>query len=127
MEVMEVSVSDPISKEVQIHIHEHVGPLRERVGKIEGRMEVHERELTMLRQGLDGLRDRIDLAKDAMLNALEAHTVDEIHRYESITKTGEDVRVKVEGLRNWIIAVGIGAASVFGVFEFMARVGMIRS
>ncbi len=69
-------MTDP--RDLQIHIHEHVGPLRERVGKIEGKMEVHDRELTMLRQGLDGLRDRIDGVKGAMLGALEAHTTDEI-------------------------------------------------
>jgi hypothetical protein len=116
-------MNDP--RDVQIHIHEHVGPLRERVGKIEGKMEVHDRELTLLRQGLDGLRDRIDLAKDAMLNALEEHTADEIKRFQEISDTGGELRAKLDGLKNWILALFIGAGAVFAVLEFLVRSGML--
>jgi hypothetical protein len=116
-------MTDP--RDVQIHIHEHVGPLRERVGKIEGKMEVHDRELALLRHGLDGLRDRIDGVKDAMLTALEEHTVDEIKRFNEISDTGAELRVKLDGLKSWILALFIGAGAVFAILEFLVRSGML--
>lgn len=112
-------------RDVQIHIHEHVGPLRERVGKLEGRLEVHDRELTMLRQGLDGLRDRIDSARQAMLDALESHTTDEIKRFQEISDNGAAMNAKLDALKNWILAIGIGAAAVFAILEFLVRSGML--
>jgi len=117
-------MADP--RDVQIHIHEHVGPLRERVGKIEGQMQVHDRELSLLRAGLDGLRDRVDGAKDAMLRALETHTIDEIARYQNITEGIEGNKSKLDSLRNWMVGIGIGAGTIFGIFEFMARIGALR-
>ncbi len=88
-------------------------------------MEVHDRELTMLRQGLDGLRDRIDGVKGAMLGALEAHTTDEIKRFQEISDTGSELRAKLDGLRNWILALFIGAGAVFAILEFLVRSGML--
>jgi hypothetical protein len=115
----------PDLRDIQIHIHEHVGPLRERVGKIEGRMETQDRELTLLRAGLDNLRDRIDSIKTAMLEALDAHTIDEIKRFEEITVTGISLTQKMDGLRNWIIAVALGAGGVLMVVEIMSGLGLI--
>ena len=113
-------------RDVQIHIHEHVGPLRERVGRIEGKMEVHDRELTMLRQGLDGLRDRIDGTREAMLNALSDHTTDEIKRFEEIANTGAMLKERIEGLQNRMLALFIGAGAVLAIIEVLAKLGIIH-
>jgi hypothetical protein len=113
-------------KDIQIHIHEHVGPLRERVGKIEGKMEVHDRELTMLRQGIDGLRDRIDGTREAMLNALNEHTADEIKRFEDISATGATLKERIEGLQNRMVALFIGAGAVFAIFEMLQKFGIVH-
>ena len=115
-----------MEKDVQIHIHEHVGPLRERVGRIEGKMEVHDRELTMLRQGLDGLRDRIDGTREAMLDALSAHTTDEIKRFEEIASTGSTLKERIEGLQNRMLALFIGAGAVLAIIEVLAKLGVIH-
>jgi hypothetical protein len=115
-----------LQRDIQIHIHEHVGPLRERVGRIEGRMEVNERELGLLRQGLDSLRDRIDATKSAMLGALERHTTEEVARYEQLTAAGAALGAKVDALKNWVLAVGLGIAGVLSVLEVMARLGLLR-
>ena len=112
-------------RDVQIHIHEHVGPLRERVGKLEGRLEVQDRELTLLRQGLDSLRDRIDGVRNDIMEAFEEHTVDEIKRYQTITVTGEEIRSKVDALKNWVLALFAGAAAVFAILEFLVRSGIL--
>lgn len=113
-------------RDVQIHIHEHVGPLRERVGRIEGKMEVHDRELTMLRQGLDGLRDRIDGTREAMLSALSDHTTDEIKRFEDIANTGATLKERIEGLQNRMLALFIGAGAVLAIIEILAKLGIIH-
>lgn len=118
--------SKHIDRDVQIHIHEHVGPLRERVGRIEGRMEVHERELTVLRQGLEGLRDRIDGTREAMLDALSDHTTDEIKRFEDIANTGATLKERIEGLQNRMIALFIGAGAVLAIIEVLAKLGILQ-
>lgn len=115
-----------IDRDVQIHIHEHVGPLRERVGRMEGRMEVHERELTILRQGLEGLRDRIDGTREAMLDALNVHATDEIRRFEEISSTGATLKERIEGLQNRMIALFVGAGAVFAIIEGLAKLGIIH-
>ena len=117
---------ETISKDIQLHIHEHVGPLRERVGKIEGRMEVHDRELGLLRQGLDGLRDRIDSVKSALVDVLEEHTRNEDAKFAEIAAHHAAMSSKLDGVRNWILAIGVGAAAVFAVFELLAKLGILR-
>jgi len=121
-----MSDDNTLQRDIQIHIHEHIGPLRERVGRIEGRMEVNERELTLLRQGLDSLRDRIDATKSALLDALDRHTTDEVGRYEQLAAAGATTNAKLDGLKNWVLAVGLGIAGVLSVLEVMARLGLLR-
>ena len=117
---------EAISKDIQLRLHEAIGPLRERVGKIEGRMEVHDRELGLLRQGLDGLRDRIDGVRIALLDALEEHTRTEEARLSEITSHHVAMAAKIDSVRNWVVAIGIGAAGVFAVFELMVKLGLLR-
>ena len=117
---------EAISKDIQLHLHEAIGPLRERVGKIEGRMEVHDRELGLLRQGLDGLRDRIDGVRIALLDALEEHTRTEEARLSEMTNHHVAMAAKIDSVRNWVVAIGIGAAGVFAVFELMVKLGLLR-
>lgn len=119
-------MADEITKDIQIHIHEHVGPLRERVGKLEGRLDVHDRELGLLRAGLDALRDRIDSAKAAMLDALDGHSEIERKRIDSLHDVSASVESKVDALRGWVIALGLGAGGVFAAFELMAKIGILR-
>ena len=116
----------PDVRDIQIHLHEHITPLRERVGKIEGQMQVHDRELTLLRQGLDGLRDRIDGVKSALLDALESHTRTEEAKFTEISAHHADMSAKLDSIRNWVLAVGLGAAAMFAVFEFLVRAGIFK-
>lgn len=116
----------PDPRDIQIHIHEHITPLRERVGKIEGQMQVHDRELGLLRQGLDSLRDRIDGVRESVLVALDTHTADEIGRFESLQIGMETNRGKLDALKGWMIGIGVGLGGLFAVFEFLARVGLLR-
>lgn len=112
-------MTDP--RDVQIHIHEHVGPLRERVGRIEGQMEVHDRELSLLRQGLESLRGRIDEARNAMIAALEVHAADEMKRYETISTCVNQLNSKM----NWIIGVGVGLGVFMAILELLIRSNML--
>ena len=89
-------------------------------------MEVHDRELTMLRQGLDGLRDRIDGTREAMLSALSDHTTDEIKRFEEIANTGAMLKERIEGLQNRMLALFIGAGAVLAIIEVLAKLGIIH-
>lgn len=115
-----------LHKDIQIHIHEHVGPLRERVGKIEGRLEVSEREITLLRHSIDALRIKIEDTREAIISAFNAHTADELTRYDRLLKASNGTDSKVTALRNWVLAIGIGMGAIIAIFDLFAKLGMIQ-
>lgn len=106
-----------VSKDIQIHIHEHVGPIRERIGRIEGRLDVNEREITLLRQGLDSLRESINVTKDAIIETFRAHEEEQWVRYNR-------VEMSIQSLRNWIIGVTLGAGAIWAILEFLIKSGI---
>ena len=108
---------EDVSKDIQIHIHEHVGPIRERLGRIEGRLDVNEREITLLRQGLDGLRDSITATKETILDTFAEHEEGEWKRYATMESS-------IQNLRNWIVGITMGAAAVWALLEFLIKSGI---
>lgn len=112
-----VTMSEDVSKDIQIHIHEHVGPIRERLGRIEGRLDVNEREITLLRQGLNSLRDSINATKDTILQTFSDHEEEQWIRYNR-------VEMSVQSLRNWMIGITVGAAAIWAILEFLIKAGI---
>lgn len=110
-------MSDDFNKDIQIHIHEHVGPIRERVGRLEGRLDVNEREITMLRVGLEEVRSLIGATKDAILDKFSTHEDGEWERYSSLESN-------VKALKNWLIGISAGAAVIWAIVLFMFNSGM---
>ena len=108
---------DDIHKDIQIHIHEHVGPLREKVSRIEGRLDVNEREITLLRQGLNSLRESISATKDTIINKFQQHEEEEWERYSRVESS-------VQSLRNWIIGITTGAGALWLILEFLVKSGI---
>ncbi len=129
-----------IERDVQIHIHEHVAPLRERVGKIEGQIEAHAREINMLRQSLDGLRDRVDGVRTTLLASMEkahAELIDAMRHHSEqdmakddeisrkVSKVGEAQALCAErlaSLRSWIVGIGIGAGLLIAGIQLFYKI-----
>jgi chromosome segregation ATPase len=84
-------------KDIQIHIHEHVGPLRERVGRIEGKLEFTDRQLTSMQSSIDHLGERLD----------------------EVIESGSILGRKLDNLKNWVVGIGMGAAFVAAGIEFL--------
>lgn len=96
-------------------------------------MDVHDRELTLLRQGIENLRDRIDGVKVALLDALDKHTVrEEMSLDQHVVKSDElfaahqALSAKVDGLKAWIIALGLGAGAVVVALQLLERLGVFH-
>lgn len=127
------------SKDVQIHIHEHVAPIRERMSKIEGRLEGHEKELVLLRQSLERLGDRVDAVRTDVLASVErnhaeiiesirAHDVldhekdDEISRKVSKVADAQALCAeRLAGLKAWIIGISLGASAIVLALQFLQK------
>lgn len=113
----EVVMVGDVDKDIQIHIHEHVGPIRERVGRIEGRLEVSEREISNLRQSIITLQEKVDQTKDEILEVFRLHETGEWKRYDEI-HTG------VQNIRNWLLGIAGGGAAVWVVLQFLISSGL---
>ncbi len=124
---------DDVQKDVQIHIHEHVGPLRERVSKLEGRLDVHDRELSLLRQGLDSLRDRIDQTREAVLDAISTHAANEVGKHDAVDKrisclaeAAAETKEQIRSVKAWIVGIGLGAGSVIAALTLLEKFGVFH-
>jgi predicted nucleic acid-binding Zn-ribbon protein len=124
---------------LRIDIHEHISPLRERMSKMEGRLEGHEKEITLLRQGLDSLRDKMDVMRrdvlasidknhQEMLDAFKSHEVvdfdkdDEISRKVSKLADAQQICAeRLAGLKAWVVGIGVGAALIVAGVQFFYR------
>lgn len=130
--------------ELQIHIHEHVGPLRERVSKLEGRMDVHDRELTTLRLGLEQLRDRIDHTRDTVVAAISEHAKASMKMFDEHQKIDlqrdkdiserlglvqvqhADLMQQIVGLKAWVKAIALGAGLVVAALGLLVKLGVFH-
>ena len=113
----DTAMVEDVNKDIQIHIHEHVGPIRERLGRIEGRLDVNEREITLLRQGLDAVKSSIQITKEAIIATFAQHEEEEWERYSRVESN-------LQSLRNWIIGISLGIASLWAVLEFLIKSGI---
>jgi signal transduction protein with GAF and PtsI domain len=127
------------SKDVQIHIHEHVAPIRERMSKIEGRLEGHEKELALLRQSLESLRDRVDSVKSDVLAGVDrnhAEIIETFRTHDDIDHEKDDeisrkvskvadaqalCAERLAGLKAWIIGIGLGASAIVIALQFLQK------
>jgi hypothetical protein len=61
-----------------------------------------------------------------MLDALDVHMDKEIERYEEMSVNVASLTQKIDALKGWVLAIGMGAAGVFAVFEILAKIGVIK-
>jgi hypothetical protein len=110
-------MSDPpeIHKDIQIHIHEHVGPLRERVGRLEGWKEYTDRELQGLKASIESLEVTVEDIKNQILDKFSSHEVGEWQRYDTIQN-------KVIELRNWLLGIAGGLSAAWVLYEFVSKI-----
>lgn len=109
-------MTDDISPSaIQVHIHEHITPVRERISRLEGRLDVDEKEIGMLREGLEVLRERIDDTKTEVLQAIE-RTQREVN----------ELSAGVSGLQGRVAAYGTGAMVVVLGLQLLAHLGVFK-
>ena len=127
------SLVSPDMRELQIHIHEHVTPLRERVSRVEGIIEGHSRELAEVRVAINALKEKVDENRYEILSAIAArhvgilerfqeHESMEFQKHDALDSSIRDAKTEMTNLRNWVIGIGVGIGSVFALFEFITRI-----
>lgn len=120
------------SKDVQIHIYEHVAPIRERISHLEGRVDSHDREFKIVRETLEDMRERLSSIKDEVLDAIDAkhdemllvfraHEKIDHEKDDAIMRRVEDMLVAVTSVKAWVAAAVVTLSGAYALWQFVSR------
>lgn len=104
--------------EVMLYVQEHLGPLRERVGALEGHFEHASKEIVSIKVGLDQLRDRVDHVKEVILEA------DRVAHSELYGQLRELAKAQ-QALRNLLRYITASAGALVLIIQVLNHLGVI--
>lgn len=121
------------STDVKIHIYEHVAPIRERISHLEGRVDSHEREFELVRNSLEGMREKMSTTKEELLAAIDerheelllvfrAHEKIDHEKDDAIMRKVEELTLSVTSVKAWIAASAVTLGGAYTLWQFVLRV-----
>lgn len=125
-------------KDVEIHIHEHLSPIREKVTRLEAVVEFHEKELKEVKDAVCRLDRKVDQHHGELLtkmdnyhkdiiNTFHEHDLQDRDKDEEILQKVHDNETKITSMRWWIIGVGIGITILTTALELFDIVGLFKT
>lgn len=129
---------------IELHVHEHITGLRERVSKVEAISEFHTRELTEMRQNYSALSNKIDNVerkvdalrsdvisgveghKAQVIQLLADHTDNEEHAFKELIKQNEQSQDAITSLRAWMVGVAAGISFIVALVLFLEKMGFFN-
>ena len=129
------------NEKIEVHFHEHITGLRERVSKVEAISDFHTRELTEVRQNYSALSNKIDNVerkvdalrsdvisgveghKAEVIQLLAAHTDNEERSFKELIKQNEQSQEAINSLRSWMVGVAAGVSFIVALVLFLQKMG----
>jgi len=129
--------NEPTHRDFILNIHDHISPLRDRVAKVEAITEYHDKEFREMKASLSSIQNRVGSNHREVMEKMDNNHKEILAMFrehdKADHKTTEEVMEKIHsndkstnGLKLWIIGIGVGLTLLVGIVELADKIGLFN-